>query len=378
MANQQLGFDVVGRSNASEVMGKAGKEADKLAKKLANAFDIKGALTGAFIGAFGAAALLDKAISTITDSFKEMADVADQAGKAGISAAEFDKLSFAAQDAGVSTSVLSKSIRELRFMMKDALTDTKKMTLLTEGLGFAEEDVRAGKVKSLELFQRVAQAIATQENDTQKLAIATAFFGDKVANDMLPVLETIAKNPDIFKGLVTGTEEAYKKIDELDTRFQKFWHNIKRSIAGAMTEQDQFYANAEKAGLTKEQATRLRSSMGIAGDLSIFSAMNQGEAINSAYGKSNPATAQASKVNAQAIIDAQQKTVKNDNTIANSLGASMGNGPTSGVIGVGNNATFSLMEEQLVTLKEIRDNIDRLGTPQGMNTDFTKPEYPTA
>ena len=369
---------MVGKSNASEVMGKAGKEADKLANKLKNAFDIKGALTGAFIGAFGAAALLDKAISTVTDSFKEMADVADQAGKAGISAAEFDKLSFAAQDAGVSTAVLSKAIRELRFMMKDALTDTQKMTLLTQGLGFAEENVRAGKVKSLELFQRVAQAIATQENDTQKLAIATAFFGDKVANDMLPVLETIAKNPDIFKGLVTGTEEAYKKIDELDTRFQKFWHNVKRSIAGAMTEQDQFYANAEKAGLTKEQATRLRSSMGIAGDLSVFSAMNQGEAINSAYGKSNPATAQASKVNAQAIIDAQQKTVKNDNTIANSLGASMGNGPTSGVIGVGNNATFSLMEEQLDTLKSIRDSIDKLGTPQGMNTDFTKQELPTA
>jgi hypothetical protein len=28
-------------------------------------------------------------------------------------------------------------------------------------------------------------------------------------------------------------------------------------------------------------------------------------------------------------------------------------------------------------LKAIRDSIDKLGTPQGMNTDFTKPEYPT-
>ena len=69
MANQQLGFEVVGKSNATEVMGKAGKEADKLANKLKNAFDIKGALTGAFIGAFGAAALLDKGINLITESF---------------------------------------------------------------------------------------------------------------------------------------------------------------------------------------------------------------------------------------------------------------------------------------------------------------------
>jgi hypothetical protein len=36
------------------------------------------------------------------------------------------------------------------------------------------------------------------------------------------------------------------------------------------------------------------------------------------------------------------------------------------------------MEEQLDTLKAIRDSIDKLGTPQGMNTDFTKQELPTA
>lgn len=378
MANQQLGFEVVGKSNASEVMGKAGKEADKLANKLKNAFDLKGALTGAFIGAFGAAALLNKAIETVTESFKDMADIADQAAKAGISASEFDKLAFAAKDAGVSTSVLSKSIRELRFYMKDALTDTKKMEQLTKNLGFAEEDVRSGKVKSIDIFQRVAEAIGTQTNDTNKLAIATAFFGDKVANDMLPVLEAIAKNPDIFAGLRTSTDETYKKIDELDSRFQKFWHNVKRAVGEAMTEQDQFYANAKKAGLTEAQAKRMRGAYGLGGDTSIFSAMNQDEAVKSAYGKPAPATAQSSKVNAQAIIDAQQKTVKNDNTIANSLGASMGNGPTSGVIGVGNNAQFTIMTEQLDTLKEIRDSIDRLGTPQGMNTDFTKQELPTA
>jgi hypothetical protein len=370
MANQQLGFDVVGRSNASEVMGKAGKEADKLAKKLANAFDIKGALTGAFIGAFGAAALLDKAINLVTDSFKGMADVADQAGKAGISAAEFDKLSFAAQDAGVSTSVLSKSIRELRFMMKDALTDTKKMTLLTEGLGFSEEEVRSGQVKSIELFQRVAQAISTQETDTQKLAIATAFFGDKVANDMLPVLESIAKNPDIFKGLVVGSEEAYAAADKLDTKMAKLWHNIKNNIGSALVTFDEWNAKTNKAvedPNVKKMLENFPDAGLISGTLGTFKQETT----------ASPATAQVSKVNAQAIIDAQQKTVKNDNTIANSLGASMSNGPTSGVIGVGNNATNLIMEEQLDTLKQIKEGIDRLGTPGYMNTDFTKQQYPT-
>jgi hypothetical protein len=47
------------------------------------------------------------------------------------------------------------------------------------------------------------------------------------------------------------------------------------------------------------------------------------------------------------------------------------------VIGVGNNATNLIMEEQLDTLKQIKEAIDRLGTPGYMNTDFTKQQYPT-
>ena len=368
MANQQLGFEVVGKSNASEVMGKAGKEADKLANKLKNAFDIKGALTGAFIGAFGAAALLDKAINTITESFKEMGDIADMAGKAGISGAEFDKLSVAAKAAGISTSVLSKSIRELRFFMKDSLTDTSKMEQLTKNLGFAEADVRSGKVKSIDIFQRVAQAIATQENDTRKLAIATAFFGDKVANDMLPVLEAIGKNPDIFKGLVTASEEAYQKIDELDDKFAKLEHNMKRSlmigtvaVANHVEERKNLFADLFSWILEHGPNAYVSEKMGIGNPF-------KDEA-------SAPAQAQVSKANADAIADSSKKNIKNDNTIANSLGASMGNGPTSGVIGVGNNAQFTIMEQQLDALKSIKDSIDRLGPISPMNTDFTKESY---
>jgi hypothetical protein len=374
MANQQLGFEVVGKSNATEVMGKAGKEADKLANKLKSAFDLKGVLTGAFIGAFGAAALLNKAISTITESFKGMADVADQAGKAGISAAEFSKLSFAAQDAGVSTSVLSKSIRELRFMMKDAQTDAQKMTLLTKGLGYSEEQVRSGQIKSIELFQRVAQAIGTQTTDTGKLAIATAFFGDKVANDMLPVLEAIGKNPDIFKGLLTATEETYKAADELDTKFLKLWHNIKNGVAIATI------AIVDQVGKQKDVFSGFFSWLFENSPTGYFAQKmgfkNPFENAPTATGTS-AASAQVSKVNADAIIDAQKKTVKNANTIASSSSPSAINGPTSGVIGVGNNATNLIMEEQLDTLKQIKESIDRLGTPGYMNTDFTKQQYPT-
>jgi hypothetical protein len=368
MANQQLGFDVVGKSNAAEVMGKAGKEADKLANKLKNAFDIKGALTGAFIGAFGAAALLDKAINTITESFKEMADIADQSEKAGISGAEFDKLSFAAKQAGVSTSMLSKGIRELRFTIKDAMTDTQKMQLLTKGLGFSEEEVRKGNVSQIDILMRLSRAIASQENDTTKLAIANVFLGDKLANDLLPILQQIGSDPHIFDGLNTASEELYKKADKLSEKWEKVWHNIKQVTTATvvrMFEHPETFLTGGMSGIGETKSDReIR--------------MAETERLKKKYGYVDDKKPKEEDFGALVELANKAKGTAPKNTIAGDTGGSMGNTPTSGVIGVGNNAQFTLMESQLATLEQIRDAIDRLGTPQGMNTDFTKQELPTA
>jgi hypothetical protein len=373
MANQQLGFEVVGKSNASQVMGQAGKEADKLRDKLSKAFDIKGALTSAFIGAFGAAALLDKAINTITESFRNMADVADQSTKAGVSAGEFYLLSVAAEQAGVSTSSLAKGIRDLRFMMKDAQTDTVKMERLTKGLGYTEEEVRSGNIKAIDVYKRVAIALSQVTTDLEKTTLVSQFFTDRTANEMLPVLEAIGKNPDIFKGLLVASQESYDAADKLDDMISKLWHNLKTGIGivavqafkNLQTELD--IVQTSLSWLWEHSPNGfVANMMGISNPF----AKNTSETAS-------PSATQTQKDGAKFLAQENAKTVKGDNTIANSLGASMGNGPTSGVIGVGNNAQFTIMEQQLDTLKEIRDSIDRLGTPGYQNTDFTKPEYPT-
>jgi hypothetical protein len=371
MANQQIGFEVVGKSNASEVMGKAAKEAEKLREKLAKAFDLKGALTGAFIGAFGAAALLDKAINTITESFRNMADIADQSGKAGISAGEFYQLSVAADQASVSTRSLAKGIRELRFMIKDAQTDTVKMDAFTKGLGYTEEEVRSGNIKTIDVYKRIAVALSQVSSDLEKTTLISKFFSNMTANEMLPVLEAIGKNPDIFKGLITASQESYDAADKLDDMISKLWHNIKTVIGiGAV---GAFRSLSNQIEFVKEGMAWLwdHSPTGlVAEQLGITNPFK-----NEASSNSNASATQAQKDGAKFLAKDLTKEAKGDNTIANSLGASMGNGPTSGVIGVGNNATFSLMEEQLDALKDIKDAIDRLGPISPMNTDFTKESY---
>lgn len=367
--SQKLEYELVGRSDASQVMGKAANEADKLAKKLKDSFDFKGALMGAFVGALGAAALLDKAIQTITDGFKEMGDVADQAEKAGISGADFDRLSFAAKQAGVSTTSLSKGIRELRFSIKDAMSDTRKMDMITKGLGFSEEEVRKGNVSSIDIMTRLGQAIASQESDTTKLAIANAFLGEKLANDLLPILQSIGSDPHIFDGLNTASEEMYKKADKLAEKWEKVYHNIKRvtteMIVGVFEHPERFLTGG-MSGYGETQSDReLR--------------MAETERLKKKYGYVDPNKPPEQDFGALVELANKQKekTKTKENTMDGGLGGSMGNAPTSGVIGVGNNAQFTLMESQLATLEQIRDAIDKLGTPGYMNTDFTKQEYPT-
>jgi hypothetical protein len=153
----------------------------------------------------------------------------------------------------------------------------------------------------------------------------------------------------------------------------KLWHNIKNNIGSALVKFDEFTSKQEKLNnetMNQPGVKRLMESLPFGGSIPAVLGTFQKESAT-------PANAQASKVNAQAIIDAQQKTVKDKNTIASSSGPSAINGPTSGVIGVGNNATNLIMEEQLDTLKQIKEAIDRLGTPGYMNTDFTKQQYPT-
>jgi hypothetical protein len=371
MANQQIGFEVVGKSNASEVMGKAAKEAEKLRDKLNKAFDLKGALTGAFIGAFGAAALLDKAINTVSESFKNMADVADQSSKAGISAGEFYQLSVAAEQAGVSTSSLAKAIRELRFMMKDAQTDTKKMDALTKGLGYTEEQVRSGNIQTIDVYKRVAVALSQVTTDLEKTTLVSKFFTDRTSNEMLPVLEAIGKNPDIFNGLIVASQNSYDAADKLDDMLSKLWHNIKTGIGVVAVSAFQSL---------NTQLDFAKTSLGWLWDHSPSGFVAEKMGISNPFksetsGTSNASATQAQKDGAKFLAKDLTKEANGDNTIANSLGASMGNGPTSGVIGVGNNATFSLMEEQLDALKDIKDAIDKLGPISPMNTDFTKESY---
>ena len=129
---RKLEFEIAGKSNVDPAVNQAKNSINKLKQDVAKAFDFKGAFSNAILGAVGITALLDRALGAVTNGMRELAKIADEQVKSGIGAEEYQRLAFAAEDAGVSMSTLTKGIREMRKFMREARDDAEKMKIMTE------------------------------------------------------------------------------------------------------------------------------------------------------------------------------------------------------------------------------------------------------
>lgn len=183
---RKLELDLVAKSNADVVLNRAKTAANNFANSLASKFT----------AAFGAMALLDKGLQTIQQGFefvvnsvKKYADIADQAQKAGMDGEDFQRLAAAANLAGVSMQTVGKAARELRILMKDAASGNAVATQKLVALGYTNDQISKGTIKTTDVFLQLAKAMEMAGSDADKLTILTAIFGDKVSADLLPLLD---------------------------------------------------------------------------------------------------------------------------------------------------------------------------------------------
>jgi hypothetical protein len=359
---RKLEFEISGKSNVDPAVNKAKASIDSLGERMKKAMDFKGALTSAFLGAFGAATLLNKTVSLVTDGLRDLAKVADEQQKSGIGAEEYQKLAFAAQDAGVSLGTLTRGIREIKKFMREASDDADKMRILTDGLGLSADEVKKGNVSASDAFRALSAVLKNYESDVDKATIMNAIFSDKVSSEMIPALEAL-NDPKLTQGLVTATKEQLKLIDESDRAWSKLWANVKTQGALALASVTAGYQ--KYLGALEYYAQT--------GSLQGFAPMeSQRKDFEKWYSKQmNPPVAETktqSNEQAKANLDVFKK--QNDTSSEKKNTFSPDQGPTGGVIGIGNNASILVSLQQLDVLMEIRDNIRNV-IPQG-STDFTK------
>lgn len=362
---RKLEFEISGKSNVDPAVNKAKASIDSLGQRISKAMDFKGALTSAFLGAFGAATLLNKTVSLVTDGLRDLAKVADEQQKAGIGAEEYQELAFAAQDAGVSLGTLTKGIREIKKFMREAGDDADKMRILTDGLGLSAENVRAGNVSASDAFRALSAVLKNYESDVDKATIMNAIFSDKISSEMIPALEAL-NDPKLTDGLVTATKEQLKLIDQSDRAWSKLWANIKTQGALALASVTAGYQ--KYLGALEYYAQT--------GSLQGFAPMeSQRKDFEQWYAKQmNPPVAETkTKTNEQAKANLDVFKKQNDLSAEKKNTFSPDQGPTGGVIGVGNNAQTLLMAEQVDLLKRIAEAVSRGSSV--VTTDFTKPEF---
>lgn len=351
---QKLEYELKGKSDVEQVTGRAKKSVDSLGESFKKAgSDIGKKLAGMF----AATVLFDKALSFLSNTFRQLGEVADQVDRSGLSAEQFQGLAYAAQQSGVSVNVLAKATRQLRVDMAEAAAGTGKKIEMFKALGVTMEQLKAGDATSV--FLAISAALGGGADDSERLLITTALFGDKIGNDILPMLNDFQKlQKDIADAPIVDAK-TLKAMGEYNDGMDRLNASMVKLAASLFSVYNTYSKWAEK--VSEDMATGLfnfldRFGLGGAASSAVTATMPYAAAglvAMGADGSTRPtgttAAASGSADKSRALLaaikagDTKTEKEKSADTKAStsSTGAISGN-----VIGVGQNPVVTALQEQ--------------------------------
>jgi hypothetical protein len=247
---QKLEYELKGKSDVEQVTGRAKKSVDSLGDSFKKAgSDIGKKLAGMF----AATVLFDKALSFLSNTFKQLGEVADQVDRSGLSAEQFQGLAYAAQQSGVSVNVLAKATRQLRVDMAEAAAGTGKKVEMFKALGVTMEQLKAGDATSV--FLALSAALGGGADDSERLLITTALFGDKIGNDILPMLNDFQKLQKDIADAPIVDEKTLKAMGDYNDGMDRLNASMVKLAANLFNVYNKYSKWAEK--LAEDAATGL-------------------------------------------------------------------------------------------------------------------------
>lgn len=371
--SQKLEYELKGKSDVEQVTGRAKKSVETLGQSFKKAGDdILKKITGMVAGAV----LFDKALNLITGTFKDLGEVADQVDRSGLSAEQFQRLAYAAQQSGVSISVLAKATRQLRVDMAEAAAGTGKKVEMFKALGVTMEQLKGGDATAV--FLAISQAMGGSADDSERLLITTALFGDKIGNDIMPLLNDFQKLQKDIAAAPVVDAKTLKLIGDYNDGVDRLNSGIKVLIANMFGLYDAYYKWSAK--VTEDIASGMfgflnKIGIGDAASSAVTNAMPLTPlgfaAVKSGLADGNIApTATASKPAAanertKAILDvikAGTKTEKDKSADTKGTTSSTTTSVSGNVIGVGQNPVVSAIHEQVEISKQQLEYLRMLAT----------------
>lgn len=139
------------------------------------------------LGGLGVAVGLRELVSTAGDAVDALDELGKSGQKAGVTAAAFGQLNYAAQLADVSTESLMKGLKGLNANLLQAAGGNTKVVAQFKALGFSAGELKAGTLDATGALERISAAFQTLPDGPTKSAIAVKLFG-KAGADLIPLL----------------------------------------------------------------------------------------------------------------------------------------------------------------------------------------------
>jgi phage-related minor tail protein len=203
------------------------------------AFSLLGpVLAGISVGAL--AAFTKNAI----DAVGGLGELADQLG---VSTDALQALSLASTQAGISGEELQRGLAALTRKIADAATGEQTAATAFQRLGVAFQDAE-GKARPTEaVLTDLAEKLKDIENPAERAAVATAMFGDRIGQKLIPLLSQgreglVAMTAEALRfgtiaspELIAKADEAADKVAALTAGFTAFANNMLANVAPAIS-----------------------------------------------------------------------------------------------------------------------------------------------
>ena len=220
-------------SDYEKKLDQSQKSASSFSSKIGTAFKTGvRAVAGFVTGVAAASAAIGALVVKFVDAGSE---IDDNAQKLGISTESYQYWSLVLQRAGTDASQLSMAIRNLTTFTNELSTGNADALLTLQNLGIGYEDFMA--MGTEEQLYAIVNALQGVESQTDKVAIAQDIFGNRVYQELLPLLNmeqgSLEDLRDEFEGLgFILSDNTIKNIAAVGDQMDNFTNTIK--TAGLM------------------------------------------------------------------------------------------------------------------------------------------------
>ena len=215
-------------SDYEKKLDQSQKSAGSFSSKIGTAFKTGvRAVAGFVTGVAAASAAIGALVVKFVDAGSE---IDDNAQKLGISTESYQYWSLVLQRAGTDASQLSMAIRNMTTFTQELSEGNADALLTLQNLGIGYEDFMA--MNTEEQLYAIVEALQGMEDQTDKVTIAQDIFGNRVYQELLPLLNmeqgSLEDLRDEFEGLgFILSDNTIKNIAAVGDQIDNFSNTIK-------------------------------------------------------------------------------------------------------------------------------------------------------